>query len=190
MRVVIGLMSLLLSAEAIASPLEVGSEAGTVSITAAVVGSDLRLLAESEEPVMGLLGAKNQIISFNLDLDTDCDAKTGRKMENAVRGGTDYSALRGADYSLTLIFRHTASKDVKGKPQEAVLVKEEGMGGPVVKTNTRLTVDGNRMQVLIPLEALGLRVGKKIRIAAYSGGFYPADETITLAKAEAEAKAP
>lgn len=187
MRVVIGLMSLLLSAESIASPLEVSSEAGTVSITAAVVGSDLRLLAESEEAVMGLLSAKDPIISFTLDLDTDCDAKTGRKLENAVRGGTDYSALRGADYTLTLIFRHTASKDIKGAPQEAVLVKEEGMGGPVVKTNTRLTVDGNRIQVLIPLEALGLRAGKKIRLVAHSGGFYPADETITLAKAEAKA---
>ena len=179
-RLPFSLALLLLAAGAGAQSLDLPSDLGGIAVTASVAGSDLSVVAEFEQPPKAQLNDDNPVLSLDLYLDTDNNAKTGFDLVDDAR--------RGADYSLTMILRAPGFGGPGAKQEEVLLVKEGGKTGKVVETNVRMTVDGARIQVLAPLAALGLRKGQTIRLAGFCGPNDPLDRTIILQPIEAESR--
>ncbi len=153
-----------------AAPIAFPTGQGEVQLRAAVVGPDLSLTYEFENPVGSYLTADEPNFSLDLSIDTDNNAKTGFSQSDDPR--------RGSEYNVIITFRHPGT----GK-DDVVVSRYPKLGGvqKVIATAATVGVAGNKATVRIPLASMGLKKGQQVRfVPAGQGMNVTVEKTITL----------
>ena len=155
---------------AVADTLLTQFQGDTVRIVATVAGADLSIAAIFPRAVKSYLAGDGLPLMLDYQLDTDNNVKTGSTLP---------APLQGSDIWAIVILR----KPGEGVAQEITLTRNNGgpENGKAIKTDARLQVGGNSVQLLIPLSAMNLRKGQIVRLVVHPFGEpEPAVKTFTL----------
>jgi len=150
------------------TPLQIfnGEHEVIVAVTTAVSGLNLQLTADFPRPVKSYLKEEYDNLPVEFHIDSDNNKKTGNQDSPDVR--------RGAEFIVIAVARVPPA----GVKAEEVIVTRNS-DNMIVKTKTRIRVDGKRMIVSVPLSDLKLKTGQKVRIAVVADGVL-AETTVTL----------
>ena len=160
-------------AQADGGALLIPGDNGAVAVSCAIAGSDLDFSVTFPSPIRSYLGPTQPAMSLTFFLDTDKNPRTGfAKSEDARKGG---------DYSLDLTVR-LVNDTVQANADDVTLAQHssESTFGRLVPVKATFRVDGNKIEVLLPLSAMKLKKGKPVRIAAQTGSGAYVDQSIEL----------
>lgn len=160
-------------AQSDAGALLIPGDNGAVAVGCAIAGSDLSLTVTFPSPVQKYLGPTQPAMSLTFFLDTDKNPRTGYGKSEDARKGGDYSI----DFTVRLI-----NDTVQASPDDVTVAQHspESSFGRLVPVKASIRVDGNKIEVLVPLSALKLKKGKSVRIAAQNGAGVYVDQSIEL----------